>query len=281
MGIRQLNHHFTNARATNFYYSFIFLPPVKRRAIEAVYHFARRGDNITDGDLAREGAAKAIAEYREALAECIVGRGPTPELAALAESIQRFRIPRQPFDDLILGLEMDLEGKRYDSFEDLELYCYRVASTIGLISIEIFGYHNPSAREYAVNLGKALQLVNIARDVESDARRGRIYLPKEDLERFQIRPAEILEGRYSDPFIELMQHQCDRAESYFDRARQALAAEDRRSMLSAEIMGAIYWQLLHRIRARRYNIFGERVRVSRPMKFWVALSVYLGAEWFH
>jgi len=272
--------HLTNARATNFYYSFVFLPAEKRRAIEAVYHFARRGDDITDGSLTREESAKEIAEYRGALDECFAGRGVTPELQALAKSIQRFKIPRQPFEDFILGLEMDLNGIRYKTFEELLLYCYRVASTIGLISIEIFGYRNPSAREYAMNLGKALQVVNILRDLESDARRGRLYLPQEDLDRFGIRPAEITEGRYSDPFIELMQFECDRASNYFDRARECLAPEDRRAMVAAEIMGAIYWRVLGRIRARRYNVFGERVRISRPLKFWTAMSVYMGREWF-
>ena len=279
MGIRARNRGFTNARATNFYYSFVFLPPAKRRAIEAVYHFARRGDDITDGQLTREQSARAIAEYRAALDGCFDGRGATPELQALAESIQRFGIPRAPFDDLILGLEMDLSGTKYRTFNELSLYCYRVASTIGLISIEIFGYRNPSAREYAHNLGKALQMVNILRDLESDARRGRLYLPEEDLNRFGIRPSEIMEGRYTDPFIELMQFECDRARGFFDRAREALAPEDRRSMVAAEIMGAIYWRVLGRIRERRYNVFGERVRISRPLKFWTALSVYLGFEW--
>ncbi len=280
MGIRSRNRHFTNARATNFYYSFIFLPPEKRRAIEAVYHFARRGDDITDGDLSRGEASRAITEYRAVLDDCFAGRGSTPELEALAESIGRFKIPRQPFDDLILGLEMDLEGRRYETFQDLELYCYRVASTIGLISIEIFGYRNPTAPEYAVNLGKALQVVNILRDLESDGRRGRLYLPKADLDRFDIKPSEIMGGRYTDPFIELMQCECDRAQDYFGRARQALAPEDRRSMVAAEIMGAIYWRLLGRIRARRYHVFGERVRISKALKFWTALSVYCGLEWY-
>ncbi len=279
MGIRAHNRHLTASTATNFYYSFVFLPAEKRRAIEAVYHFARRGDDITDGSLAREEAAKEIAAYRAALDECFSGRGATPELQALAESIQRFAIPRQPFDDLILGLEMDLAGTRYGTFDELSKYCYRVASTIGLISIEIFGYRNPSAREYAVNLGKALQMVNILRDLESDARRGRLYLPQEDLDRFGIRPAEIMEARYSDPFIELMQFECDRARGFFDAARKALAPEDRRAMVAAEIMGAIYWRVLGRIRARRYNVFGERVRISRPLKFWTALAVYMGREW--
>ncbi len=280
MGIRSRNQHFTNARATNFYYSFLVLPPDKRRAIEAVYHFARRGDDISDGDLSKADAAKAIADYRAALDDCYRGRGASPELAALAESVAQFKIPRQPFEDLILGLEMDLAGTQYKTFEELDLYCYRVASTIGLISIEIFGYRNPTAREYAVNLGKALQMVNIMRDVESDGARGRVYLPQEDLDRFAIRRGDILGSKYNDGFIELMQVEGDRAQEFFRRARRALAPEDRRSMLAAEIMGAIYWRLLCRIRERRYNVFGRRVRISRPMKLWTALAVYMGMEWF-
>jgi phytoene synthase len=265
--------------ATNFYYSFVFLPAEKRRAIEAVYAFARRGDDIADGSLAKEDAAAEMARYRAALDDCFAGRAHTPELQALAESVKRFKIPRRPFEDLILGLEMDLNGTRYETFDELALYCYRVASTIGLIAIEIFGYRSPSTRDYALNLGMALQLVNILRDVESDGLRGRLYLPSEDLERFGVRPAEILERRYSDPFIELMQFESDRARRYFELARQALAPEDRRSMAAAEIMAAIYWRLLKRIQQRRYNVFGERVRLSRPFKFWTALAVYLGAEW--
>lgn len=272
----------TTPRMTNFYYSFVFLPPEKRRAIEAVYAFARRGDDLADEGLAAETAQQGIANYRQALDDCFNSRGHVlddPQLQALSESIRRFNIPRQPFEDLILGLEMDLNATRYATFEELSLYCYRVASTIGLISIEIFGYTNPRARDYAVNLGMALQLVNILRDIQGDAQRGRIYLPKEDLEQFGVRPGELGAGAYNDPFIELMQFECDRARRYFDLARQQLPLEDRRSLVAAEIMAAIYWRLLGRIRSRCYNVFGERVRLSRPLKFWTALSVYLGAEW--
>lgn len=271
--------HFTNARLTNFYYSFVFLPREKRRAIEAVYAFARRGDDVVDSGLDPETADCEIARYRAALDDCFAGRAATPELQALAEAVQRFRIPRQPFEDLILGLEMDLRTARYESFGDLALYCYRVASTIGLISIEIFGYRNPRTRDYAVNLGMALQLVNILRDLESDARRGRIYVPREDLERFEVRPGDLLAGCYSDSFVELMQFECDRARHYFDLARQMLPPEDRRSMVAAEIMAAIYWRLLQHIEQRRYNVFGKRVALSLPLKFWIALSVYFGFEW--
>lgn len=270
---------FTSARATNFYYSFVFLPSEKRRAIEAVYAFARRGDDLADSVVESETVRSELDRYREALDDCYNDCASTPEMQALSEAILRFKIPRQPFEDLILGFEMDLQPARYRTFEELSLYCYRVASTIGLIAIEIFGYRNPSAREYAVHLGTALQLVNILRDLESDGRRGRLYLPLEDLDRFGVRPDEVMSGRYSNVFIELMRFECGRARDYFGRARKALAPEDRRSMIAAEIMAAIYWQLLGRIEARRYNVFGERVRLSRPAKFWTALAVYLGAEW--
>jgi phytoene synthase len=280
MTLPSRSQHFTNARATNFYYAFVFLPPEKRRAIEAVYAFARRGDDLTDSGLSSSEAAAGLDLFRRDLAVCYAGDvKDTPELRALAESIQQFKIPRQPFEDLILGLEMDLTQTRYQTFEELALYCYRVASTIGLIAIEIFGYRNPRTRDYAVNLGTALQLVNIVRDIQSDAQRGRIYIPQDDLARFQVRAGELLAGAYSDSFIELIQFECDRARGYFERARQMLSAEDRRSMIAAEIMAAIYWRVLGRIQKRSYNVFGERVRISRPAKLWTALSVYLGAEW--
>jgi phytoene synthase len=272
----------TTPRLTNFYYSFVFLPRQKRRAIEALYAFARRGDDVVDSGLAPQEAGRQIAHYRRALDACYAQPGTAledPELAALADSIQEFKIPRQPFEDLILGLEMDLRGTRYETFEDLSLYCYRVASTIGLIAIEIFGYTNPRTRDYAVNLGQALQLVNILRDIQSDARRGRIYLPREDLEGFGVRPGELLSGAYHDPFIELMQFECDRARHFFGLARQFLTPQDRRAMVAAEIMAAIYWRLLGRIQKRRYNVFGERVGLPALEKLWIALSVYLGAEW--
>jgi phytoene synthase len=174
---------------------------------------------------------------------------------------------------------MDLNGARYETFDDLSLYCYRVASTIGLIAIEIFGYTNPRTRDYAVNLGKAMQLVNILRDIQSDAQRGRVYLPREDLEQFGVRPGELLSGVCNDSFIELMQLEGDRARHFFSVARQFLLPQDRRSMVAAEIMAATYWRILGRIRKRRYNVFGKRVRLRAPEKLWIALSVYLGAEW--
>jgi 15-cis-phytoene synthase len=271
-------------RRTNFYYSFVILPRAKRRAIEAVYAFARRGDDIVDSGLSPAEATRQIALYRQALDACFAERGAAfddPELAPLAESIQKFKIPRQPFEDLVLGLEMDLAGTRYETFDDLSVYCYRVASTIGLIAIEIFGYTDPRVRDYAVNLGKALQLVNILRDIQSDARRGRIYLPSADLDEFGVRPGDLLSGVYQDPFVRLMGFESDRARRFFAAARQFLPPQDRRALVSAEIMAAIYWRLLGRIEKRRYNVFGKRVRLPGLEKLWIALSVYLGAEWFN
>ena len=273
---------FATLRLTNFYYSFVFLPPQKRRAIEAVYAFARRGDDLVDSGLAPDEAGRQMVRYRKALEACYAEPGAAledVELAALAESIREFKIPRQPFEELILGLEMDLNGARYETFDDLSLYCYRVASTIGLIAIEIFGYTNPRTRDYAVNLGIAMQLVNILRDIQSDAQRGRVYLPREDLEQFGVRPGELLSGACNDSFIELMQLEGDRARHFFSVARQLLLPQDRRSMVAAEIMAATYWRILGRIQKRRYNVFGKRVRLRAPEKLWIALSVYLGAEW--
>ncbi|MFZ0962226.1 MAG: presqualene diphosphate synthase HpnD [Terriglobia bacterium] len=282
MNVSSKNTHFTNARLTNFYYAFVFLPAEKRLAIEAVYAFARQGDDVADSGLDPQQAAEGLAHYRQALDRCYAedpAHIDSPELRAMAVAIKRFKIPRQPFEDLILGLEMDLTGKRYETFEELSLYCYRVASTIGLICIEIFGYQNPRTRDYAVHLGTALQLVNILRDVQRDAQRGRIYIPQEDLDRFSVRPGELLAGAYNDPFIELMQFECDRARHYFDLARQMLPPEDRHAMKAAEIMAAIYWGILKRIQKRCYNVFGKRVRVPRALKLWTAFTVYLGVEW--
>lgn len=291
-GARPGRKHLANARATNFYYSFVFLPREKREAIEAVYAFARRGDDLADGRLSPQDAARKFLRYRRLLDACYATEGQgapfeaaeVPELGPLADAVRRFNIPRQYFEDLVAGFEMDLgQGRgllRYETFDDLLRYCYHVAGTIGLISIEIFGYRDAGARDYALNLGTALQLVNILRDLESDARRGRIYLPREDLERFGVKPDDILEGRWSDAFARLMEFECERARHYFELAHQKLADEDRRSMVAAEIMAAIYWRLLGRIGERGCKVYGERVRLSLPSKFWTALSVYLGVEWY-
>lgn len=278
--------HFTDSRTTNFYYSFLFLPAEKRRAIEAVYAFARGTDDAADSQPGSLTAQREIGRYRKLLAACYDGGGDslnTPASRALAEAVRRFRIPRQPFEELLQGVEMDLRmdhaAGSYQTFEELETYCYHVASVIGLIAIEIFGYRNPQTREYAINLGKALQMVNILRDVQTDARQQRVYLPREDLDHFGVDPSRLASGCYNEHFIKLMRFECDRAHDFFERARHLLPAEDRKSMRPAEIMGAIYWRLLREIEHRSYNVFGERVALRRPSKLWTAFKVYCGAEW--
>ncbi|HKT13309.1 MAG TPA: presqualene diphosphate synthase HpnD [Terriglobia bacterium] len=283
MNLRRHPKRFTNARATNFYYSFVFLPPEKREAIEAVYAFARRSDDVADSNLSAEEARRQLELCRRDVDRCyqagsLAGQGLTPELAALARAVHRFEIPREHFEELLRGIEMDLKPQRYRTFEELSLYCYRVASTIGLISIEIFGYKNPLTRKYAANLGMALQLVNILRDLQSDARRERIYLPEEDLKRFGVPPESFLEGKPRGRFIDLMEYESERARRYFAEARRALPPEDRRSMVIAEIMGAVYWRLLACIKGRNYDIFGDRVRLTQPRKFLIALSVFCGGR---
>lgn len=283
MSFRHHPKRFTNARTTNFYYSFVFLPAEKREAIEAVYAFARRSDDVADSYLPAEEARRQLEVCRQDLDRCyqagdLPDQNLTPELAALARAVHRFQIPREHFEELLRGIEMDLSPQRYGTFEELSLYCYRVASTIGLISIEIFGYKNLLTRKYAANLGMALQLVNILRDIQSDVRRKRIYLPEEDLKRFGVPPESLLEGKPHGRFLDLMEYESARARRYFAEARQALPAEDRRSMVIAEIMGALYWRVLTRIKDRNYDIFGDRVRLTRPLKFWIALSVFCGGR---
>lgn len=283
MSLRQRSKRFTNARATNFYYSFVFLPPEKREAIEAVYAFARRSDDVADSYLPMEEARRQLELCRHDLGRCyqaadLPGQNLTPELTALARAVHRFQIPREHFEELLRGIEMDLSPRRYRTFDELSLYCYRVASTIGLISIEIFGYKNLLTRKYAANLGMALQLVNILRDLQNDARRERVYLPEEDLERFGVPPESFLKGKPRGRFIDLMKYESERARRYFAEAQRALPPEDRRSMVIAEIMGALYWHLLTCIKRRDYDVFGDRVRLPRPLKFWIAVSVFCGGR---
>jgi phytoene synthase len=283
MSLRRHPQRFTNARATNFYYSFVFLPSEKREAIEAVYAFARRSDDVADSHLPEEEARRQLGLCRQDLDRCyqtggLPGEELAPELGALARAVHRFQIPQVHFEELLRGIEMDLSPQRYRTFEELSLYCYRVASTIGLISIEIFGYKNLLTRRYAANLGMALQLVNILRDLQNDAQRERVYLPEEDLKHFGVPPESFLEGKPGGRFTELMEFESERARRYFVAARQSLPPEDRRSMVIAEIMGALYWRLLARIKGRNYDVFGDRVRLTRPLKFWIAFSVFCGGS---
>ncbi len=258
----------TRRSRSSFYYAFILLPPERRRALHAVYAFCRFIDDIADDEAIRE-PALLLRRWREELDRVYAGV-PTRALSrALADSARRFTIPRDLFVEIIAGVEMDLSRKRYRTFEELRPYCYRVASALGLICIEIFSYRNPSAKLYAENLGLALQLTNIIRDVGEDAARGRIYLPLEDLARFNVSEDEILGGVYSPNFVRLMDFEAKRARELYAKAQSALAPEDRATLLTAEAMRLIYAALLERIVKSNYRVLDRRHSLSAPRKLYL------------
>jgi phytoene synthase len=195
-------------------------------------------------------------------------------LNKLAHIIKQFNIPIEPFFDLIVGMEMDLQQNRYISFDDLRQYCYHVASTVGLMSIEIFGYKNQSTRDYAINLGLALQLTNILRDVKTDAMKGRIYLPQEDMERFNYSEEELLNFVYNDNFVQLMRYEAARAHEYFQRADKALTFDDKPSMFAARAMEKIYFRLLQKLEAENFNVFQKKISISKFRKAALSLGVW-------
>jgi len=264
----------TRKSRSNFYYSFLFLSKEKRQAMYAVYAFCRSVDDVADGDAPVAEKQHHLDEWRQELDRCYAGRPGHPISAKLAQSMQRFSIPKVHFEELIAGVEMDLIHNRYPTFHDLYEYCYRVAGVVGLMCIEIFGYRNPKAKDYAVNLGVALQLTNIMRDIRVDAERDRIYLPQDEMARFGYSEPELFQGAYTPAFLELMRFAGRRAHQYFQNAQQLLAAEDRRSLFAAEIMGAIYYRLLEAIEASGYRVFDRTITLPTTHKLWIALATW-------
>jgi len=263
----------TRRSSSNFFYAFRLLSSERRTALFAVYAFCRFVDDIADDEGKRD-PARLLARWRDELARVYNGSPTHPIGRALADAALRFGLEQRHFLDLIRGVEMDLTCRRYATFDQLYEYCYLVASTVGLLCIEIFGHRHASARDYAVDLGIAFQLTNILRDVMEDGRRGRIYLPLEDLRRFDCTEAELLSGRYSPRLGALMAFECGRARAYYLRARGALAAEDRGSLAAAEAMRLIYERLLDRIEARHFDVFGPKVTLPRYEKVTLALAAW-------
>lgn len=267
-----LSARLTRQSGTSFYYAFRVLPAHKRRAIYALYSFCRVVDDCVD-EPGGEGEA-GLRRWAEEVRRCYDGKPATELGQDLAAALFEFPIPRGCFEDVVAGCRMDLTTTRYATFADLRTYCERVASAVGLAAIEIFEYTDPATRRYAVELGVALQLTNILRDVGTDAARGRIYLPQEDLARFGLTEAELLaaieRGTPSPAVRDLLAFQAARARAHFERARELLPAADRRAMTPAEIMGAVYGALLDEIVRRGYPL-GGRVALSRPRKAWIAL----------
>ena len=260
----------TRKSASNLALAFVLLPKAKRNGMAALYAFCRQVDDLADEDsVPIEQRRQRLADWRDDV------RKACDQACPLFPVNQELAPVFALFDELIRGVEMDLDIKRYDTYAELELYCYRVASVVGRLSIEIFGYHNPRCRDYAVLLGKALQLTNILRDVRADAERGRIYLPLEELERCSVRPEEILQLEYSPRFGRAAASVADRARDFYRQAREALPDEERRSMGAAELMGSVYWRLLQKLETQRFNVFDPATtRVSKPQKLFLIFRTW-------
>jgi phytoene synthase len=284
MSVADLASRLTKRSRSNFYYAFLTLPRPRREALYAVYAFCRIVDDIAD--LGVDGGADpaaqhaGLAEWRREVARCYdPGGAPKHPIARqLASAVRGFNLPRAALDAIIDGVEMDVDGVAFEKAEDLYPYCYRVASAVGLCCIEIFGYTDPRARQYAIDLGMALQLTNILRDVGADARVGRVYLPRVDLRAHGVTPEDLRAGRYDDRVLAVLRAQAARAHEYYERAERAFPRVDARSLVPARIMGAIYEALLHEIEARRFRVFGERITVSTRRKVGIALRCWAGAR---
>lgn len=265
----QQSRAITRKSASNLALAFILLPREKRDAMSALYAFCREVDDVADEDAVpvaerRAGLAAWRADIRRA---CQDGQPEFPVNQELHPVIRHFGLRFDLFDELIKGCEMDLDTTRYENWEQLELYCYRVASVVGLLSIEIFGYTEPQCRDYAIALGKALQLTNILRDVRADTGRGRIYLPQTELKRCGVSEREILQHEYSERYARLAASVADRARRFFCQARETLPAADRRAMVAAELMGSVYWRLFCKLERQQFNVFGPQpTRLSKPHK---------------
>jgi len=268
----------TRKSRSNFFYAFLCLPRAQREAIYACYAFCRIVDDAVDLGADRAAQRAELARWRDEIARVYDGRPEHPAGQRLQVAVRRFPIPRAVLEEIIAGVEMDMDHPTYETFDALYPYCYRVASAVGLCCIEIFGYSDPRAREYAVNLGVALQLTNILRDVQVDARIGRVYLPQADLRRFGVPADDLTEGRYTPAFVQLMTFEAARAHEYYRRAWAALPPADARRLFAAEIMGRTYFALLREIEARRFDVFTHRVTVPAARRLAIALRCWIGAR---
>ena len=279
----------TRKSSSNFYFAFRLLPAERHNALCALYAFCRFMDDIADqpiiGESSLQGKGKKerleilLNAWREELQHCYSGTPRHPISVALADTVQRFPIRQVHLAGIIDGVEMDLSRTHYHTFEELYDYCYHVASLVGLACIEIFGYSNPSAREYAVDLGIAFQLTNILRDVGEDAQRGRVYLPEEDLERFGYTEQDLQTETYNDAFVRLMTFESNRAREYYNRALRNRAPEDQRSLVAAEAMRLIYSRLLDTLIQRNFNVFSSRVTIPSSRKAQLAFQAW-ARGWF-
>ena len=262
---------------SSFYYSFLFLPPERRRAITALYAFCREVDDVVDECADADVARTKLAWWRKEIAGTFAGSAQHPVAQALIPVVRTFNLPQNHFQDIIDGMEMDLRYNRYPDFTTLASYCYRVAGVVGLMAAEIFGYRDPATLKFAENLGTAFQLTNIIRDVGEDARRSRVYLPLDELGRFGISATDIVHLHDSAELRHLIEYQIERAEQYYERAFALLPTEDRKSQRPGLVMAAIYRTVLKEIRSGGCKVLDRRTSLTPIRKMWIAWRTWLRA----
>ncbi len=266
-------------QARNFYYGFVLLPPERRAGIYAAYAFSRRADDSVDEGGSTERRVAAVARLRGELDACAAGTAPPddPVLVALSDTMRRFSIPRRHLDALIDGVEMDITIDRYADFAALKGYCDRVAGAVGLVSLHIFGFRDPAAPGHAADLGVALQIVNIMRDVAEDAERGRFYLPADEMAAYGVTEEDLTAGRATPGFRALMARQGDRAREYFASGERLLPLLDRRSRMCVSMLAGLYREILGEIEQRDHDVFAGRVSLSAPRKLGLMVTRTAGA----
>ncbi|MGA8146198.1 MAG: presqualene diphosphate synthase HpnD [Gallionellaceae bacterium] len=262
------------ASGSSFYYSFMFLPPDKRRAITALYAFCREVDDVVDECSDENVARTKLAWWRGQVAAIYHGMPQHPVCQALAPMVKQFNLPQEHLLEIVDGMEMDLNRHSYENFKSLQLYCYRVASVVGLMAAEIFGYTDRRTLKYAHDLGIAFQLTNIIRDVGEDARRGRIYLPLDELQQFGVGASDILNGRENEDFYKLMQFQIERAQRFYQQAFEQLPDADRKAQRTGLIMAAIYRTTLDEIGRSGCHVLRERISLTPLRKLWLAYKTW-------
>jgi phytoene synthase len=262
---------------SSFYYSFLFLQPERRRAITALYAFCREVDDTVDEPSDPSVAGAKLAWWRQEISRLYAGTPQHPVARALAPAIRSFRLPQAGFNEIMEGMEMDLRQSRYVDFSGLRQYCHRVAGVVGALAARIFGYRNERTIDYAEALGLAFQLTNIIRDVGEDARKNRIYLPMDELRRFDVTAADILEARHTEGFTRLMEFQTARARKCYDEALELLPPEDRKAQRPGLVMAGIYRALLDEIARDGYQVLKQRTALTPVRKFWIAWRTWVTA----
>lgn len=264
----------TSASGSSFYYSFLFLPDIQRRAITALYAFCREVDDVVDASDDTDSAHKELDVWREEIERLFHATPQHPVTRALSQYVEQFNLAEEYFYEILDGMEMDLVNTHYQTFRELSLYCYRAASVVGLLSVEIFGYHDRNTLKYANDLGMAFQLTNILRDVQEDFARGRVYLPLDEMSEFGV-TMEMLSRNQTNPSLRnLLKYQAERANKYYASALEHLPDVDRYRQRTGIIMAAIYREVLRKIETKAYSVLEGKVRLSTLQKIWIAWCTY-------